>query len=194
MRKIFPLFCLIVGLAIFTGSCSKSDSYAERLKQEKKSINRFIADNKIVVLDLYPANSKFAENEFYRDPNTGVYVNVVDTGNGKRVIPEKRSEVYMRFSDTHILSDTTKFSNDESNNAPLSFIYGVAATYMGTSSSDYYTQYFMSSALVAPLSHVGEGGVVRLIVPFTQGSYYQMYTNRVPFYYGKVKYTKIYNN
>lgn len=194
MRKTLTLFCLVVAFGAFISSCTKSDSYAERVKKEKKAIEGFISDNKIVVLSLYPANSKFAANEFYKDAS-GVYIHVVDTGNGKRALAADRAEVSVRFANGMTLpaADSDTITNDGSGQMPINFLYGVTSTYQ-SSSTGYYNYYFLSPALTLPLKYVGEGATVKLIIPFSQGSYSQMNETYVPMYIGKVKYTKIYNN
>lgn len=196
MKKIVSGFCLLIGLCIVFSACSKSETYADKVKKERKIINRFISENNIKLIYSYPKDHKFAENEFYVDI-TGIYINVVDSGNGKHADASNFAEVNYRFWDTKILytgsaaSDTITATNDLDGQQPLTFEYGRDETYQSTNTNSYAYSY-LSPGVVAPLKYVGENAIVRIIVPFTVGSTYQMQAY-LPMYYGKLKYTKIVN-
>lgn len=193
MRKGLGLICFIIGLCAVFAACSNSETYADKLKSERKNINRFINENNIVVLNSYPASGVFKDNEFFRDPLTGVYINVIDSGNGNRASVANRSEVNVRFWDAMSLptasSDTV--GNNISGYQPISFTYGITATYSNTNTStlDYY---YLSTGITAPLQFVGENARVRLIVPFASGSTYQKAAFKA-IYYTQLQYTRIVN-
>lgn len=194
MRKIIGIICITIGVCTFFGSCSKSESYADKVKNERKYIKNFLSENNIVELSSYPANGVFKSNEFYLDPS-GVYINVVDSGNGKRANDKNRAEVYFRFSETMTLpaseSDTVSLSSMSTQ--PLSFNYGLSSTYTTT---DTYTPgyLYLSTGVTIPLKYVGEKAIVRLLVPFSGsvGSTGQT-SNYMTLYYGQLEYTKIIN-
>lgn len=193
MRKGLGLICFIIGLCVVFGACSSSETYADKLKNERKNISRFINEHDIVVLNSYPASGVFKENEFFRDPLTGVYINVIDSGNGNRADASKRSEVNVRFWDAMTLpaADSDTISNNVPGLQPISFTYGIVATYANANSStlDYY---YLSSGITAPLQYVGENARVRLIVPFATGSNYQLAAFKA-IYYTQLQYTRIVN-
>ncbi|MEN9919727.1 MAG: hypothetical protein RL662_2163 [Bacteroidota bacterium] len=194
MKKIVALIVFVAGISLFFGACSKSESYADKVKNERKLINGFIADHNIVVLDKYPANGVFKSNEFYLDAS-GVYIHVVDSGNGKRANTDNRADVYCRFRQTMTLptatSDTVS-STDFAYPQYLQFKYGVQSTYKTTQST--YAYSYLSPGITIPLRYVGEGAIVKLIVPFNTatGSTYQSTTYRT-IYYGELEYTRIIN-
>jgi len=192
MRRNIIIICFITGICFFFGACSKSESYADKINREKKNIKNFINDHNIVVRDDYPSDGVFDENEYYLDPS-GVYINVIDSGNGKRA--SNLADVYYRFTDNMELptneSDTLSLINMSSH--PLTFRYGDAASYSyNQSTGSQLDYYFLCPGIVVPLKFVGEGAVVRLIVPFksTTGSVYQS-GSYVTMYYSKLEYTKI---
>lgn len=198
MKKALGLICLIVGLCIAFGACSNSDTYADKLKRERKNISRFINENNIVILKEYPKSGVFKENEFFVDPVSGVYINVVDSGNGKRAIQATsvetlNSQVTVRFNDAMTLpaADSDTVSNNLPGLQPISFIYGQTTTYTAVSSSNTMDYIYLSSGIVAPLQYVGEKAKVRLIVPFASGSSYQA-AAYLPMYYKELQYTHIY--
>lgn len=192
MRKVLGLICFIIGLCVFFGACSSSETYADKLKNERKNIARFINEHNIIVLSQYPASGVFKENEFFRDPLTGVYINVIDSGNGNRASVSKRSVVNVRSSEAIFLpSDTITGNMQITGSQPIEFFYGIEATYSSSNSSslDYY---LLSQGIVAPLKYVGENARVSLIVPFAQGSTYQGAAFKA-LYYSQLQYTRIIN-
>ena len=193
MKKAIGYILAILSIIVLISSCESSESYADKLKKEKKYIKNFINENSIEVIDVYPTNGDFEDNQFFYDKTAGIYIQVVDTGNGTRAQSTGTlSQVDVRYSGARLLPDTTEYSNNGAAGLqPISFIYGLSATY-SNSSSYYWDEYiFLSPSLAAPLKYVGEEGIVRLIIPFTQGSYYQQYSSYSPIYIGHVKYTKI---
>jgi len=144
----------IVAIGVFS-SCNKSKTYAQRLDAEKKIIERFIDDNNLMILKEYPKDSVFQENEFYFDTSSGIYYNVIDSGNGRRI--QGGEEFYIRFKGLKYLAstDTSTYSNIN-NLQPEILVYGNSSTYSST-------------AWVAPLKNVGDRSQVKMIVPFNMG-------------------------
>ena len=196
MKNIFSWVLGLVVVVLATTSCSSSETYADKLKEERKQIDRFLSAQGFEVLSSYPADSVFKENQFFRDPDTGVYINVIDSGNGKRASATDLADVYFRFYDTATLpvdnSTIDKTNGDAGGSQPVSFIYGNSNSYTSTNTSSYYNYIYLSPGVTVPLKYVGEGAVVRLIVPFAQGSYYQSLSYQA-IYYGRLKYEKINN-
>lgn len=173
MRKIITSACFLTLLVLFA-ACDDDVSYAERVETERKRIKDFISEQNIEVLDTYPSNGVFKPNQYYLD-ETGVYINVVDSGNGKRAA--YRGEVYFRFGEVMSLplseSDTLKAWEINPGLQPLSFKYGITSTY-----TDYYDTYgmpyhYLSEGVTIPLKYVGENALVNIIVPFKIGSVLQ---------------------
>lgn len=144
----------IVAIAMFS-SCNKSKTYAQRLNEEKKIIERFVDENDITILTEYPKDSVFSEKEFFFDTSSGIYYNVIDSGNGRRILGGE--ELYIRFKGLKYLfsTDTATYSNINSFQ-PEVLVYGNSSTYG-------------SVAWVAPLKNVGNRARVKMIVPFNMG-------------------------
>lgn len=153
-KNIIILLLSIAAIGVFS-SCNKSKTYAQRLGDEKEAIELFINKNDIKVLKEYPKDSVFKANEFYFDNSSGVYYNVIDSGNGRRI--KVGEELYVRFKGLKYISsnDTSTYSNINSLQ-PEILVYGNPLTYPST-------------AWVAPLKNVGHLGKVKLIVPFNMG-------------------------
>jgi len=196
MKKTIGLICFIIGACVLFAACSKSESYADKVKKEKNRISSFLSEHNIEVLHEYPTNGVFKSNQYYLD-ESGVYINVVDSGNGNRADASKRSKVLYRFKETMTLpaaeSDTVDLNTLSTQ--PLSFNYGVSSTYSNSDYTNYSLYYlYLSPGVTIPLQYVGENAIVRLIVPFRNsiGSAYQI-ASYSTVYYGQLEYTKIIN-
>ena len=75
MKKGFNIL-LILCAALVAISCSKTKSYTDMLKDEKKAINRLIDENDFEILKDFPEDSVFKENQFVELEN-GTYLNII---------------------------------------------------------------------------------------------------------------------
>lgn len=181
MKLLNVIFLATVSLLILTTSCDNKKTYAEYLKDEQKSINLFIQQNNIKILESFPKNYTFAENEFYKDPFTGVYFNIIQLGD-TTYRPQWREKVHIRFKGLSYFAskDTTLYSNSFSTfPEELEFIGPVNST---TSAS------YSNAGWAVPLSYIGHKGKAKLIIPFKYGSSYDQ-SNYQPSYYNQVEYT-----
>lgn len=191
MKRSF-YFLMIMCVAFVVASCDKTKSYTEHLKDERKAIDRLIDREGIRVLKNYPADGVFQENEFVKLDND-VYINVIDSGNGERAVLGK-TKVLCRFIANDIIqTDTTTLLVDNLSSLynnrwgfPTEFVFGYNV-YSG-SNYQYAPDGFVGEGLATGLYHVGDGAIVKLIVPFKRMSNtYQ--SNYIPIYFSKVRYT-----
>ena len=92
MKKGFNIL-LILCAALVAISCSKTKSYTDMLKDEKKAIERLIDANDFEILDDFPKDSIFKENQFVKLEN-GVYLNIIDKGSSERAVQYKTKMLY----------------------------------------------------------------------------------------------------
>jgi hypothetical protein len=151
------------------------------LNDEKKAISRLVDEQGFEILRDYPANGVFGEKQFVKLDN-GLYLNVVDSGNGNR--PATGTSILVRASGRILLHDTVTFNGFDPMNTiiiwPMEFRYGIYA-------SNDQAGYFFSEGLMGGLNYAGDSSIVKLIVPFKLGSSYQQ-TDGKPIYYDKVRY------
>lgn len=196
MIKVKVGILMLLACTFIFSSCNNNRTYADMKKDQEKAINKFISERNIEVIHKYPSDSIFEENQFLLLDN-GVYLNIVDSGNGNRAALYK-TKILMRCSGEHIFkSDTGKFDIFENNSpyAPIEFIYGYASQTISqyTSWFSNYTYhpvcYYLSLNVESILEYVGENAVVKLIVPFENGSTYQSSSNYgAPLYYDKLRF------
>ena len=186
MKRVF--FCFIVTLVFMGFSCNDYESMQEKLRKEKKAIEAFIDRNDFVILKNYPADGVFGEKEYYRTSD-GLYINVVDSGNGKRVIPYV-DEVQVRFE---YAINVSEYVSDETSgkylgtdfSLPKEFIYGNSASFNNDPDG------FTCTGWTYPLAHVGEKAIVNLIVPSGLGGS-NVNKTFTPIYWKNLQYTTFY--
>jgi hypothetical protein len=162
-------------------------------RDEKRAIEKLIAEEDFEVLTKYPENGVFGENQFVLLDDTEVYLNVVDSGNGNRPVLGK-TKILMRCSGKLLFEadSVNSFSTFPNWFDPIEFVYGYAsvtiAQYYSSLGTDQW--YYLSPGVESVLAYVGENAIVKIIVPFSQGSSYQNYNSYgAPIYYDKVKFT-----
>jgi len=197
MRKIIGVIFAFIGFAIVFAACS-SDSYADKLEKEAKVIKQYVKDKGLIVRDEYPASRVFADKEYFRDPSTGVYIHVIDSGNKEKI--KKGDIVYMRYYDTSLLiSEPDSVNTNDKQNldewAAMYITYGNSTSYTtsdySSSIGSYYMYMFLSPGCARPLDfNLGDKAEVSLLVPFVNGSYYQQYSGYEPVFFGRLRYTK----
>ena len=178
------VYSSIILLACSLFSCNDEKSLQERIQEEKRAIDRYISRNKLSILSEYPSNGVFGEKEYFKTSD-GLYIHVVDSGNGQRV--NLVDEVTVRFEYRHdiLVSDSSIVRWDASGLVyPYSFKYGQSQTYTVYGS-------LVCVGWVYPLLYVGKHAVVDMIVPSSLGSSSDD-TNINPVFYKGVTYTNFY--
>ncbi|MDL2223081.1 DUF4827 domain-containing protein [Bacteroidales bacterium OttesenSCG-928-M11] len=185
MKKSIVLIVSFALLFILLPACSKSKSAQEMLRDEQKAVDRFVDREGFKTTTKYPSNGVFKENEYYLT-NSGLYINVVDSGNGKRASLYK-TDVTVRFDYSYDIAgyvsgdESAKFSPDPYYQLPYEFSYGISSTYTHPACVGW----------AEVLEHVGEGAIVNLIVPSKIGSSSDR-TYYVARYYKNLQYTRFY--
>ena len=150
MKKGFNIL-LILCAALVAISCSKTKSYTDMLKDEKKAINRLIDENDFEILKDFPEDSVFKENQFVELEN-GTYLNIIEKGTSQRAVQYKtkilyRCNVSYPMDSAYINSTPYYIQNygpHSNGTSPWEFTYG-----------DYASQanpYLVSEGLQEPLS------------------------------------------
>jgi hypothetical protein len=200
MKKCFYVLAMlwIALTCVFTVSCKKHITYEEMKAAENKIIKRIIYDNNIEVLEEYPKNGVFGENQFVQ-LNSGVYLNVVDSGNGNRPVVNG-TDILVRASGTYYFSDTSFTFNTFANASPaMEFRYGLARYVVDEHQyyDDVYYRFF-GTGIESVLAFVGDSAVVKLIVPgyaeissYPAGSSMQNSGQSyfIPIFYDRVRFT-----
>jgi hypothetical protein len=185
MKKSFSILMMIVAAVLVVSSCGNGQrTLAEMQKDERKAIRKLMDSLDIKVLKEYPENGVFAENEFFQLPS-GLYINVIDSGNGNRAI--EGQIILCRFEFDYINGRTGTYSTIDgfdNQEYPLMFALGSPSAYGNADFTGLY-----GGGMVEPLNLVGDSSYVKLIVPFKVGVGGQaQQQGGDPVYYKKFRY------
>ncbi|MDR0233144.1 MAG: DUF4827 domain-containing protein [Dysgonamonadaceae bacterium] len=125
MNKLF-LFVSIFFAASMFFACSKTKTAQELLREERKAIDRFITENDF---KLGERTEMYNKNVYYRTKE-GLYINVIDSGNGTKARYGKE-EVIVRYDSVfYFKSESEKRpGNTWAGDAEVIFRYGRPDSY-----------------------------------------------------------------
>ena len=191
MKKLGILLMMVFGLGLAFQSCNYSKTYAEMKEDEREAIQRFIELNDIKVIDEdqfaeQDSTTNVADNEYVLFAESGVYMQVVERGNGD-LLEEGRHEILVRYLEKRIVEEGTAdtlslntISNlyphpdefiltKEKNSLSASFSNG-GAMYSTHSSA------YVPSGWLLPLNYLKVGreisgrSKIKLILPHSEGT------------------------
>lgn len=195
MKKIAFIFIVMISALAAVCSCSDSETYADQKKRERSAISRYISDNGIQVLTEDEFKEKgcktdTAKHEYVYLDNSGVYMQIIREGCGKKLQNGETASVLCRYREYNLLTDSLQSTNqtgyyisvfDKMN------VTNTSGTFTATfeaGNSLMYTLYGSTSVpggWLVPFTYIKIGrqdspdeevARVRLIVPHTQGHQY----------------------
>lgn len=192
--KTLKFLALTLIAIVALASCSDNETYADMKKKERSAINRYIANQKIKVIseDVFNAQNQTTnvdKNEWVLFDGTGVYMQIVREGCGKKLESGKTVNVLCRFNEYNILeSDSTlQCSNIYGSNWRYECITvkNTSGTFSGSISNKEFSAMYQTygstavpSGWFVPLSYIKLGipasetdeiAKVKLIVPHSMG-------------------------
>ena len=190
MKTFYIVLLGIFGLGFFIQSCDNSKTYAELKEDEREAIRRFIELKNIKVIDedqfrAQDSTTNVANNEYVLFEESGVYMQVLDRGNGE-VLSDGRYEILTRYWEEVIAEDGTSdtlSSNMNPNSFPYpdEFILTKTSNSLSASFAGYGAMYqahgsaYVPSGWLLPLNYLKVGretsgrSMVKLIVPHSEG-------------------------
>lgn len=191
--KTLKFLALTLIAIVALASCSDSETYADLKKKERSAINRYIANQKIKVIseDVFNAQNQTTnvdKNEWVLFEGTGVYMQIVREGCGKKLESGKTEKLLCRFNEYNILESDSSLqcTNIISYNwlVEKMTVKNTSGTFSGTfdkKSSLMYNTYSSTavpSGWLVPLTYIKLGipasatdeiAKVKLIVPHSMG-------------------------
>ena len=167
------------------------DKYYFSEDKERNAITAFIREQGITVIEesqfiQQDSTTDLSKNEFVYLAKSGIYMQIVRKGCGKKLEENKSVNVLFRFSEFNILADTMQLRNDlnprtydkmsisrSSATISGSFVSGVMLSAYGTSA--------IPNAFLVPFHYVNIGrpqvegdeiSYIKMIVPHSQGQTY----------------------
>lgn len=210
MKNPLLLYVLVACAGLLITSCSKDESYADQKKREREAINSFlgrdikIMDNdgnllvdvgniSVISEDQFHEQdsvTNLAKNEYVLFGNTGVYMQIVRKGVGKKLESGESKRVIARYLEYNILGDSLQTSNIFFDYATTPDIVEIANAY-GTFTASFniengggamyraYGSTEVPGGWLRPFTYINIGrqvngddeiAKVRLIVPHMQGT------------------------
>jgi hypothetical protein len=189
MKKIVSLFLLSLACGLAFQACSDSKTYAEMLEEEKDAINKYIKKNNIKVITAgefeKKGNETSAEANEYVQFSNGVYMQIVDKGDGDSI--RTRDVITVRFVEYNILTGDTTLANYTLPQMLDVFDYTISGTTAyGQFRQGMLLQWYDTTQVpegwLVPLRFIQGGARVKLIVPSKVGHNTAM-QKVAPFYY-----------
>lgn len=193
LMKTLKFLALTLIAIVALASCSDSETYADLKKKERSAINRYIANQKIKVIseDVFNAQNQTTnvdKNEWVLFEGTGVYMQIVREGCGKKLESGKTEKLLCRLNEYNILESDSSLqcTNIISYNwlVEKMTVKNTSGTFSGTfdkKSSLMYNTYSSTavpSGWLVPLTYIKLGipasatdeiAKVKLIVPHSMG-------------------------
>ena len=191
MKKFGILLMMVLGLGLAFQSCNNGKTYAEMKEDEREAIQRFLELNNIKVIDEdqfaeQDSMTNVAANEFVLFDESGVYMQVVERGNGQ-LLEDGRHEFLVRYVEEQIVEDGTTDTlslNTLSNLFPHpdEFILtkeknSLSASFSnGGAMSEAHSSAYVPSGWLLPLNYLKVGreisgrSKIKLILPHSQGT------------------------
>ena len=152
MRKLTTLFLMFSAVICAFVGCDDGKTYAEKIEDESRAIDRFVDDKGWVVTEEYPTG-KFKENVYFKH-SSGCYFHVIDSGNGVR--PTFRQEVLVRHRGRLLfMSDSLRIGGNWYSPLPIEFVKGAIDP----------NSYVVPQAWDVAMDFVGDGAMVSMLVP-----------------------------
>lgn len=194
MNNLHKILLALFAIVIMLSACNNQETYADMRDKENNAINRFISDSSIVVISeaqfkAQGETTNVDKNEYVLFETSGVYMQIVRQGCGKKIAYGETVNVLCRFYEYNILQEVVTLSNRTANEASLAEKMAVTNTYgtfngtFNSSSSLMYRTYgstAVPSGWLVPLRYVNIGrpsapgekiARVKIIVPASQGQY-----------------------
>lgn len=174
-------FAAIVGMVSLV-SCDDNKSYAELLTDENKSVNRFLAEQRVIM--KIPPDSVFeigADAPYYQlDEEGNVYMQVLEKGSD--VKPEAGQQVYFRFLRYNLHNYVIGGDNVGVGNADDVSDDGIGATSFYLDKYDLPSSAQFGQGIQMPMHFFGYDAKVNLVIKSQYGLSSEI-ANVVPYLY-----------
>ena len=191
MKKLSILLMMVFGLGLAFQSCNDGKTYAEMKEEEREAIKRFIELNEIKVIDEdqfaeQDSMTNVAANEYVLFEESGVYMQVVERGNGE-LLEDGRHELLVRYVEERIVEDGTA-DTLSLNTVPNMYPYpdefiltkdknSLSASFSTSGAmSEAHSSAYVPSGWLLPLNYLKVGreisgrSKIKLILPHSQGT------------------------
>lgn len=164
MKKLVYLLLFLTGAIAFQ-ACNHEETYADKKKKQRAAISSYIADSSVKVISeeqFYAQDSTtdVSKNEWVLFNSSGVYMQIIRKGCGKKITSGETTTVLVRFTERNLLTDTITLSNNN-------MYYGLFPDKMRvTCTSGTYSGSFVSGSSVMATAYGSTAVPTGWLVPF----------------------------
>ncbi len=166
--KNIILTTVTIALAVLS-SCNSSKSYSELLDDEDKSVNAFLASQKVI--RTIPADTVFqtgSDAPYYQIDDSGnVYMQVIKTGDRVNNRAKDGEKIYFRFGRISINRWSAGYDDEPTGNFSDLSYESTSFNYSNEEANYSYTTY--GYGVVMPLTYLGIDCEVNLLVRSRKG-------------------------
>lgn len=114
------LLAIVASIVLF--GCENSQNYSVQLQKQREKIQEYFVTNNIKLLEQYPADSVFADNEFLWKGQDSIAFRLMRKGVGDTIVPGDRLYLrWVRYSLEN--SDSVSYWTTSDINYPLELTY-----------------------------------------------------------------------
>jgi hypothetical protein len=196
MKKSIFALLLLAGITLL-GACSDYETYGELKEKERDAISQFIKDSAInviseTVFEAQGNTTDLSRNEFVYLSKSGVYMQIINKGDGRLLEDGKSINLLCRFLELNIKNQTVFYNsysyvyqNDKLNVQRSGSVY-TASFISGRMYENYGASVPAGWLVTFNYLNIGRSTAnlakVRLIVPHSQG-HSTASSNVYPYYY-----------
>ncbi|MGL4229605.1 MAG: DUF4827 family protein [Tannerellaceae bacterium] len=192
MRKILSVLKVVLYM-LFLVSCDKSDivTFDDLIREDKLFLEQYMKENQFVVLNEFPADGIFQENEYVL-LNNGVYLHVVDYGDSKNTAVGTKVSTVAKGKFLTLKDGSEKSFNGFEPETdwmewPINFEYKERRF---PTESFYVDEYIVNEGYMSVLKYVGNNSTVKMIIPLALGTNFQI-NNQTSVSFDKVTFSYI---
>ena len=116
MKKTIQCLLLAIIAVVMFDSCSSTATYAEQREAELEAISSYLVKKNIQVIsetDFYAQDSTtdVSKNQYVLFQKSGVYMQIVSKGSGKKLESGESADVLCRFIEYNINGDSTSLTD-----------------------------------------------------------------------------------
>lgn len=196
MKKSIYAFLLLAGITLL-GACTDYETYGEMKEKERDAISQFIKDSAInviseTVFEAQDCTTDLSRNEFVYLSKSGVYMQIINKGDGQLLEDGKSVNLLCRFLELNIRQNTVLYNS-------YSYVYQSDKLNVKRSGSTFTASFVSGRMYESYGASVPAGWLVtfnyltigrstanlskvRLIVPHSQG-HSTASSNVYPYYY-----------
>lgn len=116
MKNILHIFCAASAATLALTACTETETYAEQKEREEQAVTSYISKHNITPIseETFAAqgdSTSVEKNEYVFFRSSGIYMQIVDKGNGEPVKQGESADLLCRYDEYNINGDSLQMTN-----------------------------------------------------------------------------------